>query len=95
MLAQSYVKWFGHMFSAQGMSPDPDKVDNIKMWPEPKDKSEVKSFLQTVQFCAPYMRMQGTETYSDVTSPLRKLTRHGTHFRWTDECQGSFNKLKK
>ena len=93
-LGQSAVKWFGHIFSEQGMSPDPEKVENIRAWPEPKDKAEVKSFLQTVQFCAPYMRMGEGETYSDVTGPLRKLTRHGTHFKWTEECSRSFKKLK-
>ena len=89
-LGQKSVKWFGHIFSEQGMSPDPEKVENIRAWPEPKDKSEVKSFLQTVQFCAPYMRMGQGETYSDITGPLRKLTRHGTHFKWTEECRRSF-----
>ena len=40
------------------------------------------------------MRMGPGETYSDVTAPLRKLTAHGTHFKWTMECQSSFNKMK-
>ena len=53
------------MFSKEGMSPDPEKVEHIKSWLEPKDKSEVKSFLQTVQFVAPYMRVGPKETYSD------------------------------
>ena len=76
------------------MSPDPEKVVTIKQWPEPKDKSEVKSYLQTVQFCAPYMRMGGEETYSDVTGPLRRLTRHGVHFNWMKDCSRSFQRLK-
>ena len=33
ILAQSAVKWFGHIYSAQGMSPDPDKVEHIRQWP--------------------------------------------------------------
>ena len=49
--------FFGHVFSKEGMSPDPEKVEHIKSWPEPQDKSKVKSFLQTVQFVAPYMRV--------------------------------------
>ena len=39
-----------------GMSPDPDKVDTINGWPAPEDKTALNSFLQTVQFCSPYMR---------------------------------------
>ena len=47
---KSSIVWFGHVFSVAGMSPDPDKVRHIKDWPVPETKSEVKSFLQTVQF---------------------------------------------
>ena len=56
---------------------DPAKVSIIKEWPEPKDKAEVKSFLQTVQFCANFMRPEAGKTYIDVTKPLRDLTTHG------------------
>ena len=76
------------------MSPDPEKVEHIKNWLEPKDKAETKSFLQTVQFVAPYMRVGPGETYSDVFKPLRMLTRHGKHFHWDDEYRNSFRRLR-
>ena len=85
-LGKSSVKWFGHIFSEQDMSMDMEKVENIRAWPELKDKAEVNSFLQTVQFCAPYMWMGKSETYSDVTGPLRRLSGRGTHFKQTKEC---------
>ena len=91
---QQEVMWFGHTFHRLGMSPDPSKVETIKAWPAPEDKAAVKSFLQTVQFCAPFMRVGPGETYSDITAPLRRLTAHGTHFKWTKECQTSFIKMK-
>ena len=94
-LGKQEVVWFGHVFNKQGMSPDPEKVKTIKAWPAPKDKSEVKSFLQTCQFSSRYMRGAPGETYSDVTKPLRELTRQGVWFKWTDECEQSFKKLKK
>ena len=68
------------------MSMDMEKVENIGAWPELKDKAEVNSFLQTVQFSAPYMWMGKSETYSDVTGPLRRLSGRGTHFKQTKEC---------
>ena len=94
-LGKQEVVWFGHVFSRQGMSPDPEKVKTIKAWPVPKDKSEVKSFLQTCQFCSRYMRGAKGETYSDVTKPLRELTRQGVWFKWTEECEQSFHRLKE
>ena len=71
---QEKILWFGHVFSAAGMSPDPAKIQHIQEWPVPQSKSEVKSFLQTVQFCACYMKPGKNKTYADVTAPLRKLT---------------------
>ena len=47
--------WYGHIYSKQGISPDPAKVDHIKVWPAPKSKDEVKSVLQTVQFAPKIM----------------------------------------
>ena len=43
-LGQQAVMWFGHIYSKQGMSPDPAKVEHIKAWPAPGTKEEVKSF---------------------------------------------------
>ena len=77
------------------MSPDPQKVADIKAWTAPKDKAEVKSFLQTVQFSSAFMRPRGGKTYSDLTKPLRDLTRHGVWYKWTTECQKSFKDMKE
>ena len=70
-------------------------METIRAWPAPKDKSEVKSFLQTCQFSSRYMRGGPGETYSDVTKPLRELTRQGVWFKWTEECARSFRRLKE
>ena len=91
---QPEVLWFGNVYSCQGMSPDPAKVQIIKDWPAPGSKSEIKSFLQTVQFCAVFMRPGGGRTYADVTSPLRKLTAKQARFKWDKQCQDSFVELK-
>ena len=88
------VKWFGQLYSKQGMSPDPDKVKLIKEWQAPASKTEVKSFLQTCQFSQPFMRPAEGRTYSDVTAPLRRLTVKSVRFLWDQKCQDSFDELK-
>ena len=50
------VKWFGNIYSKQGMSADPEKVKMMKSWPRPTSRAEVKSFLQTTQFSSVFMR---------------------------------------
>ena len=87
--------WFGHIYSKQGMSPDPAKVDHIKAWPAPTSKDEVKSFLQTVQFVAQFMRSEEGTPHADVTAPLRHLTKQHVRFDWTRECNRAFKELKK
>ena len=54
-LGKTEVKWFGYIFSKDGMSPDPEKCSIIKNWPAPKSCAEVKSFLQTVQFHSKFL----------------------------------------
>ena len=93
-LGQQAIMWFGHIFTKQGMSPDPAKVKHIKDWPALKSKEEVKSFLQMVQFVAQYMRSDKGTPHADVTAPLRHLTKHQVHFEWTKECQAAFDELK-
>ena len=44
-VGQPQVKWFGYIFSKDGMSSDPEKCSIIKNLPTPKSSSEVKSFL--------------------------------------------------
>ena len=75
--------WFGHRYSEKGMAPDPNKVKVIQDWPEPRDKAEVKSFLQTSQFCSTYMRPAGNKTYLDITLPLYRLTNKQCQFYWS------------
>ena len=38
-MGKQEVTWFGHVFSKQGMSPDPEKVKTIRAWPAPKDRA--------------------------------------------------------
>ena len=67
----------------------------MKRWQAPKYKSEMKSFLQTCQFCSRYMRGAPEETNSDITKPLRELMGPGVIFKWTKDCNRSFKRLMK
>ena len=95
-LGQPSVKWFGQIYSRKGVSPDPEKCKIIKNWPAPKNSSEVKSFLQTVQFNAKFMGGKaGESTYPDLTAPLRNLTKKYARFRWGKSEEDAFIELKK
>ena len=77
------------------MSPDPDKCKIIKNWPEPTSCSEVKSFLQTLQFNSKFLGgSHGQKSYPEATLPLRLLTKKGARFNWGKEQAEAFHDLK-
>ena len=95
-IKQTEVKWFGHIFSKAGMSPDPEKCKIIKDWPQPKNCKEVKSFLQTVQFNAKFLGGRNSgDSYPVLTEPLRRLTKKNARFVWGTKEKESFIKLKQ
>ena len=54
--------WFGNVYTKYHMSPDAEKVELIKAWPQPEYNTAVKSLLQTVQFCGTFMRLPADKT---------------------------------
>ena len=90
-----YVKWFGNIYSKDGMSPDPDKCKIIKQWPQPKCSAEVKSFLQTAQFNARFLAgKHGDISYPKLTKPLCDLTKKNVRFHWGQEQEEAFQQIK-
>ena len=95
-LGKPKVKWFGHIYSKDGMSPDPEKCKVIKDWPEPTTIADVKSFLQTVQFNSKFLAGRPREpSYPELTEPLRALTKKGAKFVWTRRESSAFQQIKE
>ena len=42
---QTIVTFLGHVLSAKGVLPNPEKVEKVKNWPIPKNPKEVHSFV--------------------------------------------------
>ena len=91
------MKWFGMIFSEEGMSTDPETTAIIRTWPAPRTVRDVKSFLQTVQFNSAYLGAEepGEMNYAELTAPLRKLTRRKTKFTWTAKHQEHFEHIRE
>ena len=78
------------------MSPDPEKCKVIQDWPAPNSKSEVKSFLQTVQFNSKFLGGQaGEASYPELTEPLRAITKKYARFRWGEREESAFVEIKR
>ena len=86
------VSWFGWIFSADGMSADPRKIQSILEAGRPQNCEDIKSFLQACQFNAKFM-LDSDLAYAQITAPLRALTRKGATFNWSQECEDAYNQI--
>uniref|UniRef100_A0A2N9III7 Reverse transcriptase n=1 Tax=Fagus sylvatica TaxID=28930 RepID=A0A2N9III7_FAGSY len=84
------VAFLGHVISKDGILVDPKKVEAIVDWERPKDVREIRSFLGLAGY---YRRF--IEGFSKISLPMTRLTRKGTTFEWTTECEDSFQELKR
>ena len=83
------LEFYGHIFSAEGISADPKKISAIRNTAVPKEVGEVRSFLAMTNYVGRFI-----PNYSTVTEPLRRLTKQDTKWEWKTEQQQSFDKLK-
>ncbi|KAK8623010.1 hypothetical protein V6N13_117906 [Hibiscus sabdariffa] len=84
------VAFLGHVVSAEGIQVDPSKIEAIVSWKQPKNVSEIRSFLGLAGY---YRRF--VEDFSIIAAPLTKLLRKDVLFVWTKVQQISFEKLKE
>ena len=84
------VKFFGHLLTADGLKPDPDKVKAIKDMPDPKDKKELQTMLGMITYLAKFASNQ----LSEITKPLRDLLKDDVEFTWDTPQKDALNKIK-
>lgn len=84
------VKFLRHIFSTNGISTDPEKVQAVRKWPTPRTVKEVRSFLG---LCSYYRKF--IKDFAEITNPLHQLTEKRNQFLWTEKCGGAFSCLKE
>ena len=65
----------GHLFTSDGLRPDPMKVEAIASMPRPDDKKAVQRLRGCVNYLSRFM-----PTISEVSEPLCKLTEKNAMF---------------
>ncbi|XP_070049713.1 uncharacterized protein [Nicotiana tomentosiformis] len=73
----------------KGIKVDPKKIEVVQSWPRPNSATEIGSFLGLAGY---YLRF--VEGFSSIAAPFTRLTQKGAQFRWSDDCEASFQKLK-
>lgn len=83
------VHFMGHLYSGDGVRPDPKHVKSIENLKSPKDKTSLLSVLGLFKYVAKFV-----ENMSSITAPLRELTKNDVPFEWKTEHEEAFNELK-
>src|SRR5271154_2946845 len=84
------IEYLGMIVEEGKLSMDPVKLGGIRDWPIPSTVKQVRSFLGFGNFYRKFIAH-----YSDLARPLIDLTKKDRKFEWTDECQTTFELLKK
>jgi hypothetical protein len=80
----------GHIISEEGIDVDPERVQAIREWPAPRNVTKVRSFMGLEGY---YWRF--IAGFSKIAHSITSLQRKGKKFQWTDDCERSFQRLKK
>ena len=83
------VEYLGYVVDAKGLHPMPSKVTAITMAPRPMSVKEVRSFLGLVGYYRKFFPNMST-----IAQSLNQLLEQGRRWKWTEECEKSFQKLK-
>ena len=84
------IEFMGHILSAHGIGVSQSKVDAVVQARRPESASEVRGFLDLVNFVARFIPDLATKA-----EPLHRLLHKDTTFRWGQEQEKSFNQLKQ
>ena len=75
---QQKLKYCGHILTSEGILPDPAKVEAITQMPIPRSKTEVRRLLGMINYLGKFLPQ-----LSDVSEPLRNLTKEQNQFIWS------------
>ena len=84
------VKVLGHVVKENEIKMDQDKIKAIQEWKIPKN---IKQLQQFIGLCSYYRRF--IKGFASIAAPLYALFKKEKHWKWSDDCQKSFDLLKE
>ena len=86
---QSQVSFYGHIWSENGISPDPKKIQALKHMEFPPDKETMRSFLGMINYLNRYSALS-----AHLAAPLSSLTHQATDYKPGKTHLENFQQLK-
>ena len=84
------VNFFSCLYDANGVHPDPGKVDAVHTLPAPTNVTELQEFLGLVTYLCPFI-----SGLSTLTAPLQELLKKDTDFIWNCTYNTAFEQIKE
>lgn len=79
-----------NIIDKQGLHKSPTKVLGIMKASKPQNVQQLRTFLGMANYYNKFIPNLAT-----ILNPLNKLLQRDTEFKWTKECNISFNKVKE
>jgi hypothetical protein len=84
------LAFLGHIVSANGINPDPDKISAIENHPVPTNLRELRQFLGLASYYRKFIF-----EFAKIAAPLNQLMKKEITYQWNAEHQNAFEYLKK
>ena len=84
------VEYLGHVIDRDGLHPSQEKLRTIQEAPEPRNITELKSFLGLLNYYAKFL-----PNLANVLFPLYRLLQKNVRWTWTNEQSNAFVKAKQ
>ncbi|WKY12958.1 hypothetical protein Q1695_004069 [Nippostrongylus brasiliensis] len=84
------IRYLGNIIDKDGRRPDPEKIRAITDMPPPEDVTQLRSLLGMLNYYGAFI-----QDMRQLRAPMDALLKKDTPFRWSSECQNSFEKAKK
>jgi hypothetical protein len=84
------IKFLGHTISQDGISVDPEKVQEVMNWKPPTTVQQIQSFLGLAGY---YRRF--IPDFSRIAKPMTELLKKGVKYDWSQKCEDDFHTLRQ
>ena len=89
-LKKTATPYIGHLLTSDGVKADPSKVEAIANLTKPTDVPGVRRILGMTNYLAKFL-----PNLSDISEPLRQLTRKENEFSWSKIHDKALENIKK